>query len=359
MEANAGGDRPGPAGGRQHYYPAALIGEFGEEASSKRGRRRPVWVARRGVPQPFRAAAQDVGVDRQHPRLYDPQTDQGFDLDRLWTESERRLGHVRALIDCATEHGQVPAEGFVTALVPFVAQLLARHPELWTPHPSDLRVAGPARDSLMQGRSDLFGRFCDTLLYRRRWLLLDTSHDQPLVATDIGWHWMPGELPGELFVPVSPGRALVVRGGDASYTLKSHDVDLPTVIWHAEDVAVRRDAMVLAAPREVYAHRRELAQHAVDAWAGAAVPPGDIARGLALPAAGLAAAFLSGSASDPRLAWGRFMVANHRWACQCEDELRDQGVGREKRRARVRELHALQRTAEESLGLRRRRKQRM
>lgn len=55
--------------------------------------------------------------------------------------------------------------------------------------------------------------------------------------TDIGWQYMPGAIPGEVFIPVSPRAALVIRGDGRSYEAGVEQSDVPVVTWKAEEVA--------------------------------------------------------------------------------------------------------------------------
>lgn len=168
----------------------------------------------------------------------------------------------------ATFHGEpAPAGWFVNVLAPFVAQLLARPPRLVLDDMSDLTTESSTRESALGQRPEAFAHFLDAIVYQRRWLVVDAPPGS-LPSTDLGWIYMPGDFPGELFIPVTPSRALVVRGGRPWTYFHGDDlVDIPVVAWPPDQVRVRAEAMMLVAPREVYAATPDLTEHALRLWA--------------------------------------------------------------------------------------------
>jgi hypothetical protein len=338
---------------RMHYYPAALIGEFGEANSKKSGRNRPVWMARRSAPRVFRQAAEAGGWDPQNAQLYHtPDGVEAPDLDELWLASERRFGGLRNIADGAARTGCVPAQAFINVLVPFVAHLLARHPELGLLKYSRLSADSPRQEQELRGRWEAFATFLDALAHHRAWSLLEVPESTYLVSTDIGWHLFPGPAPGELFVPLSPRRALIITGGTASYTHGDDWVEIPTLSWADENVEMKRDVMVLAAPREVYADTEDRAEQARALWDHPAPhsPSGIDLTVMAMnPAANWAYLLTWGGATNADFAWARFMVESHRWGCHCEEKMKANGIPRAERRTRIRYQRLILKKAEQSL----------
>jgi hypothetical protein len=321
---------------RHHYYPAALIAQFRLSGTRKVGRNAPVCVARRGVDKPLVLAADDCGWDPKNRRLYQSQ-DGSESLDELWQRSERMVGEVIHGVNLLRDGEPAPAGWFVNVLAPFVAQLLARPPRLVLDDMSDLTTESSTRESALGQRQEAFAHFLDAIVYQRRWLVVDAPPGS-LPSTDLGWIYMPGEFPGELFIPVTPSRAVVVRGGRPWTYFHGDDlVDIPVVAWPVDQVRVRAEAMMLVAPREVYAATPDLTEHALRLW-GAGGPAGtsdsDLAAGLAQWESWVTGGLLrTGSAKDPTIAWQRFLVASHRFAeCHCEDAMRREGLNRQQRR---------------------------
>jgi hypothetical protein len=152
-----------PTSGRMHYFPAALIGQFGQPIAGKAARDRRVWVARRGHASPHLAPARTVGLDRAYPQIYGSAADLGlgFGLDDLWQTAERHLARTAEAVEDALQGRTISAETFVMSVTPFVAHLLARHPMLAIEPgpPSDLRShdAKPPGSTLERRHSNSIG----------------------------------------------------------------------------------------------------------------------------------------------------------------------------------------------------------
>jgi hypothetical protein len=350
----------GPA--RMHYQPAALIGEFAAQNVDGKGRDiaprdRRVWVAKRGADKAFYTRASNVGFDARNRDLY-----QGpeYNLDELWQRAEGDHRSVQGLAAGIAATGEVPAQGFANVLVPYAAHLLSRHPRLGLlgdgvsdlRHPDPLGIGAAVRHAALEDRRRLFFQMCDALLTARRWLLLDCPDGVELVGTDAGWQWMPGAMPGEVFIPLNPKLALVIRGDGRSYVKDAEMLEIPVVSWPAEDITIRRDLMMRDAPHEVYAPSKELAEQARTLWAP---PEASASEAAALPAAippfdstAIAGGLVQDAAADANLAMARMIAIQHRWGCGCEAALEgepDQHL-RELRRT---QSHALLAAAEETL----------
>lgn len=316
-----------------HYLPAALIGEFAGEPDGGRrlpaaARDRRVWVARRRVPTVFMTRAANVGFDSDDRQLY---RGSAYNLDELWQRAERDHFAVQALVSGILDAGFVPARGLANILVPYVAHLLARHPLLGLDgQASQLSSASAGHDMALKQRVQAFPRLADALLTDRRWLILRAPVSVPLVTNDLGWQWIPGHIPGEVFVPMSPRAAFVIRGDGRSYAKDADFIEVPVVTWPDEQVALRRDVMMLTAPKDVYAQTQEDVRRALRLWSANRPDPdrevvdGELASAhdLALVASSATADLLQeNAAQDPMVAFARMLAIQHRWGCECEAAL--------------------------------------
>ncbi len=304
---------------RQHYYPAALIGQFSAN-STKRARDRPVWVARRGVERVYRSTGDACGWRSGDPQLYDS-ADGTSSLEQLWSKAEPRLTDVLKTAELASEIGAIPASVFVLTLVPFIAHLMVRHPEIHLGQWSVLDTRSADHERAIAERRAVFWVAADTLTYQRRWLLLTTTEDDPFVSSDLGWQWIPGATPGEVFVPVSRTRAFVIRGGTPSYFYGDQAVAIDRCQATAADIASRRDALTFTAPTEIYAPDEQTAIRGQDLWEGRReilLSDGSPIDGQILPrtSAALTGLVIAGG-HDPREAGERFLASNHQYGCGC------------------------------------------
>jgi hypothetical protein len=335
---------------RQHYYPAALIGQFGPPGQDGPARDRHVWVARRSAPRVFRSAAAKSGLLPREPRLYDdPANSRRPDaLDDLWRVSEDQLGRILTFLDGVAETDELPARLFVEILAPFVAHLVVRHPRIVLPSgPSALSTAADSQSEEVRRRVSAFACLVDTLIYGRQWLLLECPDGLDLVSSDAGWQWLPGRSPGEIFVPISRTRAIIVRGGRSPYTHLVNWVSIPTVRWDRADIHLRRDLIMATAPHEVYAASQSDAERAVSLWANPQEADPRIHGVLDIWANSpdLVWLVLFGAHNDPTQSWARFLTATHRFSCTCTEAIRSQSVNRSQRREHERHHQRILRSA--------------
>ena len=302
---------------RQHYYPAALIGQFSSSTKGK-ARNRPVWVARRGVERVFRSTGDRQGFRGSDPQMYNDRGGSSA-LERVWAQAERGLTGAVKMAEIAERLGVLPAEWFVLTLAPFVAHLLVRHPEIHLGRWSRLDSTSPDQDQVIAERLAAFGVAADTLLHQRSWRILTTTPDEPFVSSDLGWQWIPGAGAGEIFVPVSRTHAFAIRGGDPSYFYGDEIVAIDHREARPLDVAFRRDALAFTAPTEVYAPDEEAAQRVLDLWEGRRqihLSDGNPIDAEALPrtSAELTGMVLAGG-HHPKEAADRFIASNHLFSC--------------------------------------------
>jgi len=304
---------------RQHYYPAALIGQF-SSSTTRKARNRPVWVARRGVERVFLSTGDACGFRGSDPQMYDDRD--GFSaLEQVWAQAERGLTGVVKMAECAERLGVLPAKWFVPTLAPFVAHLLVRHPEIHLGRWSLLDTKSPDHDQAIAERRAAFWVAADTLVHQRHWLILTTTPDEPFISSDLGWQWIPGAGTGEIFVPVSLTHAFIIRGGTPSYFYGDEAVAIDRCEATRLDTAFRRDALTFTAPTEIYAPDKTTAQRAHDLWEGRRqihLSDGSPIDAEALPrtSAALTGMFLA-DGHDPTEAAERFIASNHQFGCDC------------------------------------------
>ena len=315
---------------RMHYIQAAHIGLFGTGPDDRRRRSRKVWVARRGANAPFRVAADKVGFDSAHPAMYavsgepDP-----LIVDRVWQAAEDRIGPVERAVRDIVRGEPVDSQTFVWAIVPYLAQILARSPVLTLEETSDLR-ATPNDARLLRERADLFFVYVNALLYNRRWSVIEAPPGDFFVGTDFGWLWLPGPGPGLLFVPFGPRVAFVIERATPSYHPGDADVRFGAFNCAADDCEQARIAMALEAPKDVYASSRGEVEFALDVWSDhsrGVLPTGWGILGVSHASQRQAAALRTDAATDPELSRGRMMLATHQWPpCTCRDSALAQGA---------------------------------
>ena len=259
-----------------------------------------------------------MGITSKEPRIYSAPGGSDFELDELWQKAEGMYGTFRGLVDEAASNEEVPALGFAMVLAPVVATLLARHPTLTLQEGrSTLSYAAPDQRSQLESRSAYFGQIADALLHSRQWSIFRESGAQ-LTTSDIGWLWLPGELPGSIFLPVAPDTALLIQGGEPSYSPTEEMVPIARTNLGGQ-VLLFRDAMTLAAPSEVYAPSQKLAEDAIDLWKGRRVSThgtGDqeiSASSLAVQSQSIAFMLVHGAAHNPVMAWSRMIATQDRW----------------------------------------------
>ena len=252
--------------GAQHYFPASLIGQFSFNPEGKR-RNRPVHVVRRGVPKVITVKAEQAGLLRDHPRLYDDPANPSVDLDRVWQDAEGLIDRLDASVRLP-EHRVLPIGDFVRVWVPYVAHLLARTPNITDDTSPDLRRAAPTSGA-WSDREAIFGRFADTLVGACRWTVLEST-GQPFLTSDAGFVFLPSGRGGALVIPVTPRQAFLIER--EPHPRLREKMRIPHVSWPERDTAFLNDVLCLSSGREVYASRQDQAERAIALWDGAASP---------------------------------------------------------------------------------------
>lgn len=312
--------------GKQHYVPAGFIGYFGQPlAKDVAARRRRVWVARRGVPRIWRDTAQNVGVSKKKANLYDSHELEGLSLDPTLTKSEGVLGYLEGFCGQVIQQGVIDANLFVTGIAPFVAGLLIRHPSLAIPAWSELGMTDKRSSSQdVFDRWGAFWRTADHLIFNTRWTIIDSHF--PLVTTDLGYVWLPGEGIGTLHIPIHPFAMLQISAG-RSYYLGDQQVWISTEEWPVTTLLQSQLAMMLQA-NEVFGMDEQGIQIAHDVMHGNGPTEIDGVDVSVLPDT-RALAFLAGGfgANHPILAWRRFHLAQTDvFGCRCAEELQVGGL---------------------------------
>lgn len=296
---------------REHYFPASLIGCFNLGQPDRRHRNRSVWVASRADETVKKSIAHKVGWNEVWPQPYSSLGAAGEELDKFWQELEGTLRDIEGGLT-EIELGQfVDASWYTGTLVPYVAHLLARHPQLFDTRLNLFADTGNGQE-IAKARSDLFYQFSDALTHERRAILV--SSPTHLLSSDRGWLVTAGPSPGDLFVPFSPTRAIVFRGDGRTYLHGDDTVDIPKAQWSRDECELRNNAIAITAPHEVYAPTEELALHALDVMlqrsdvSDSAIT---LARDYALAQPAYSALMLEGAAADPALARRRVAGCEH------------------------------------------------
>lgn len=339
--------------GKQHHYPAALIGNFSSETGRRRRYRR-VFAARRGQEQVFHQRAEQFGVTPRHPRLYDSPAGTPpipMALDDLWLMAEDRIENLDRGLGIVEQCGNAPAGWFVMDAGPFVASLLARHPRLADSGLPDL-TANPTARARGQ-RWAYFGILADVILFRVRWTLALAPEETPWTTNDIGAIWLPGRGGGNILVPISPRHAIMLTAGHPSYAFNIVTATIKPYEWDGADVAVVNEVIARSAPAEVIARDREQITTALGLWAGT--------RSTAISALGVPAdcmanldgtsaprMLLANTRSDVELSWSRFMAATHLFGCNCDELFAEHGDPEAAREAQA-DMHRLLAVGADSL----------
>lgn len=307
--------------GDQHIYPASLIGMFSEQDLPTRRKRR-VYVARRDLDKVLRQIAERAGLlGKPHDHIYDNHDALRPDLDDFWQDIEKTLPKLDESIHRVTTGGQLRTSTFVTVWVPYIAHLLARPPRITLSEHHDLRDG----DSAPTDRYRLFATYADSFLMRTRWALLTTTPEHPFVSNDGGYTVLPGgpDEASAVVVPISRTIAIHLRvSTDPTFDRKQPRTPIPTHGWHADDVAALNDLMAHMAGREVYTATQEQADHALTVINGTATPHlsrvGVDPRVFAATAIEMTAHTLIGGAPTKDDPWGRYLIARHRYTCDCK-----------------------------------------
>jgi hypothetical protein len=320
-------------GGHQHYYPAALIGAFGEREDGIRSRRRHVWATLRESNTVERRRAESLGKDPINRRPYTPAT--GFDLDTVWQKNERLLTVRAGLLD-ALQQGRPLAEVmFVNAVVPFFSHLLTRHPALFgagvggilDPHSST------AFTDNLATRGGMYWIVQDNLLYSSRWELQIAHPAEHYVGSDLGFTFLPGPAPGEFFFPLDTRRGISIYGassGASTYYVDDAEVHIPARRLSRGETRLRKALISYQAPRQVYVDTEQRAEASLRLMRDRASislrgTPRIALDGFPDPRT---VAFLAqwNGADDPTWAFARFHAAAKKFGCTCAEALGARGA---------------------------------
>lgn len=111
---------------KQHFLPAAFLGQFSSETTSP-ARERRVWVVRENMPTAHRTRAKNVGSINDFYRLRAVGGAPTDIVDEIWSGYEHRL---TSLLGQLVRRGaSVDANLWLRVLVPFVAGLFVRGPD--------------------------------------------------------------------------------------------------------------------------------------------------------------------------------------------------------------------------------------
>ena len=307
-------------GGDQHIYPASLIGMFSAEEGPVR-RRRKVYVARRDLGRVLPQVADRAGLlGRPHDHLYDNHDRVRPDLDDFWQCIEETIPLLDETIHRVARGGQLYTSDFVKVWVPYIAHLLARPPRVSLNEHHDLRDNA----STPTDRYRLFATYADSFLLRTEWSLVTTTPAHPLLSNDGGYAVMPGgsDFAPAVVVPLS--RTVAVRlavSPDPTFNRKRARTEVPVYRWHPQDIAALNELFTGNAGREVYADTHDRATHAVDLWDGTSEPhyshAGVDARVFTATAVENTAHVLIGGAPPNDDPWSRYLIARHRYGCDC------------------------------------------
>lgn len=174
---------------RQHYIPAAHIGEF-SAAEEGRSRKRPVWVIREGR-EAFDTPAENVGYKKHMYTLHYGDHGQDY-IDKTWTHVEKNI--VMAVSRLSEHHDAFfDAITWATVLVPFLAQLFVRGFDYernlmqrapWFEHVFDDKKS--LSDNINLNRIIDFQLNC-SLFVDAKWLVLHNYSRTPFILNDIGY----------------------------------------------------------------------------------------------------------------------------------------------------------------------------
>src|SRR5215469_115461 len=172
-------------GARQHFIPAALIGEFSSHLKGP-GRTRPVYVRRRGESTAVARLAGDVAWKRRYYTILEPMGEwSGNAADQAWRIYEPEL--ISALHELR-DNPVISAETYLWRLVPFVAGVFTRgldhelhDREQKRTFGDNLRVANVNYMRMLE-----FGRLLGVLLLAE-WRIYHRRGGLPLILNDRGY----------------------------------------------------------------------------------------------------------------------------------------------------------------------------
>lgn len=282
----------------------------------------------RGTQYMARPCAERGRVEEK-ANLYDDSHDtEAFSFDPILSKSETILGYLEGFCGEVIQSGVVDANLFVTGVAPFVAGLLTRHPSLAIPAWSELGTNdGRSSTHELAERWQAFWRTADHLVFNARWTLIESRW--PLVTTDLGYVWLPGEGLGTLHVPIHPFAMLQLTPG-RSYYLGDKAVYIEAQQW-SDTALLQSQFGMIADANEIYGMDQEIVQLAHDAMhADGPFEIGGIDVRLLAGTRQIAHLATSLGATHPVLAWRRFHLAQHDvFGCRCTQDNETAGMSSE------------------------------
>lgn len=196
---------------RQHYFPAAVLGNFSFDRG-RRGRESPVYVLRRGIDHVYTSAADKIAYRND---FYAPFDHNGApnDVEEIWKGYENRLpSAIGRLVD---GESAIDAATWTRILVPFVAAALVRAPEFrerFKMRMPWVEEAGIDADENAGNVIWIELQRVMPLIVASRWTVLRAALGTHFVQNDLGW--FAGRLDGRnhpgVIVPVRPDAAIQV-----------------------------------------------------------------------------------------------------------------------------------------------------
>ena len=200
------------SGPRQHFIPAALIGEFSRVLKGP-GRERSVYVRRRGDGQAKAVRADDVGWRKNYYADSHPMSGWSAETaDGAWSIYESNL--ISALHELR-DNPTISAQTYIWTLVPFASAVFTRglDEELQA---EQLRQTVGNRVMINSGRMLNYQRGLGVVA-SAKWMVYHRRSDLPLILNDRGFVVVrlgqPNDPPA-YYIPLSCDSALVLIAGD-------------------------------------------------------------------------------------------------------------------------------------------------
>ena len=206
-------NKGGKSGDRQHFQPAAYLGQFSSD-TSKRPRERQLWVRDSRADHPFQKSAENVAWDIGLYDIDDDSVAGARTLDTAWDYEKSLPEALDALSDRTT---LLDGRLWATTLVPFVAGLFVRgqhwHEEFaQRPLIAYLLDAGVTRPLTNNAAGQRLIEFQELLsvVMASRWTVLHFSEGVNLVTSDMGIAPAFTPIGDGYIVPIDTCTALVI-----------------------------------------------------------------------------------------------------------------------------------------------------
>lgn len=214
-------------GRKQHFLAAGYLAGFSPAPKSPR-RKSPIWVGRRGVPDPFRQTCERVAYKKDLYTLSDAElpgeSEENLHLiDEAWDWVEQNIAvGVQALRTSC--HNPIPANLWLSVLVPFTAQVFVRGAD-WIPrfdhrfrwmkdHDPELHALASSAVNANLARLMELQRLMPAML-AVRWQVLHCPPGSELIVNDLGRVGMIHNRGMQGYaVPLSKGAALALLRAD-------------------------------------------------------------------------------------------------------------------------------------------------